>query len=288
MNKPCGPALGTYSPASLQQQMRASSLSGDVSQADLVNAISTMQRFSIIQVAESATFASTQAEYAIGMLLAVMVGQNMISAALGLANGLAEALINLKAMFPGTQAGGWILMLTTFEVLPIYIVIFALFQQMLGDPILAAGVVGATLYLAVGLHTGYRITGTKGGSAGRWRVYRLIWVEYGLRGVFGLTTLAAFIAWMFHKNLEESIMKYIRQDLLTVRAITTIISDFFARKALTAVAGTDAMVSAFVQSETWRLKMDPDEAKNHDRAVADLERLADLYKAAPDTEQQEH
>ena len=207
-------AQKTYAPAALQQQMRAASLSGDVSQSDLVNAMSIMQRFSIIQLAESLTFASTQAEYAVGMLLAVMVGQNMISAALGLANGMAEALINMKAMFPGTQAGGWILMLTTFEVLPIYIVLLAVFQQMIGDPTLAIGVVGATLYLAVGIHTGYRITGTKGGESGRWHVYRLIWVEYGLRFIFGVGTLVACIMWTLQKNLGESLIAYIHEDLL--------------------------------------------------------------------------
>ena len=59
-------AQRTYTPAALQQQMRASSSSGDVSQSDLVNAISLLQRFAIIQAAESLTFASTQAEYAVG------------------------------------------------------------------------------------------------------------------------------------------------------------------------------------------------------------------------------
>ena len=215
------------------------------------------------------------------MLLAVMIGQTKISSALGLGNGLAEALVNLKAMFPGSQAGGWLLILTTFEVLPIYMVIFALIQQMLGDPMLAIGVVGATLYLAVGIHTGYRITGTKGGVSGRWRVYRLIWVEYGLRFVFGLCTLAACIAWAFEKKFDQSLLTYIRQDLLTPLAIAKIVSSFFAKKALTAVAGTDAMVSGFVQCETWRLKMNEVEGKSHASAVADLDRLVDPYKAVP-------
>lgn len=33
-------------------------------------------------------------------------------------------LRNLKAMFPGNQIGGWLLILTTFQVVPIYMVIF--------------------------------------------------------------------------------------------------------------------------------------------------------------------
>ena len=61
-------ARRSYAPQALQQQIRASSLSGEVSQADLVNAISTLQRFSIMQLSESTTFASTQTEYAVGTL----------------------------------------------------------------------------------------------------------------------------------------------------------------------------------------------------------------------------
>ena len=36
---------------------------------------------------------------------------------------------NLKAMFPGNQAGGWLLILTTFQVVPIYMVIFVSRRQ---------------------------------------------------------------------------------------------------------------------------------------------------------------
>ena len=57
------------------------------------------------------------------MLLAVMVGQNMVSAALGLANGLAESLINMKAMFPGTQAGGGCIIIVIVIIVIIIIMI---------------------------------------------------------------------------------------------------------------------------------------------------------------------
>ena len=214
------------------------------------------------------------------------------------------------------------------------------------------------------------------GDEGRWHFYRLIWVEYGLRALFGLLLLAAMLIWVFQKNLQESLfldgskpryigetarlnpfdmttnkrrvfspkekclrffftfmslfhradvrsdfgipqrLDYIRDDLLTPRALLSIVADFLTRKSLnlgwwlfrrqfskgsclfgelpevhhlwnvseykilqfqilrlhtidhllssllrdlwrTAVAGTDAMVSAFVQTERLWLKCKP-------------------------------
>ena len=40
----------------------------------------------------------------------------------------------------------------------------AVFQQLLGDLFIGLAVVAATLYLSVGMHTGYRITSTKSGD----------------------------------------------------------------------------------------------------------------------------
>ncbi|CAJ1327161.1 unnamed protein product [Effrenium voratum] len=249
-------AQKAYSPTNLRAQ--ASDVGfGAMDEADIMNSMLSTQRLTIIGFSESMTWASIQAEYAVGVLVSMMVGQSLIAAALGLASGFSEALLNLKAMFPGNQAGGWLLMLSTFQVVPIYMVIFATFQQLLGDGILALAMAAATLYLSLGMHTGYRITSTDSGEKGRWRLYRLVWVEYGLRGLFASAGLAALLVWVLQKGLTESLLSYIRADLLTPFAIASMVADFFARKALTAVAGTDAMVSAFVQTETtWRMRQE--------------------------------
>ncbi|CAK8992175.1 Cell death-inducing p53-target protein 1-like [Durusdinium trenchii] len=265
-------ASQSYSAARLQAQSSAMATDySTMSEADIINSMLLMQRVTITSFAETITWASVQSEYAVGVLVAMMVGQNLIASALGLASGLTEALLNLKAMFPGNQIGGWLLILTTFQVVPIYMVIFAVFQQLLGDAFVAIAVVAATFYLSVGMHTGYRITSTKSGDEGRWHFYRLIWVEYGLRALFGLALLGAMLIWVFQKNLQQSLLDYIRDDLLTPRALMSIVADFFTRKSLTAVAGTDAMVSAFVQTETWRLKQDAEASQAI--AAQDLERL---------------
>lgn len=123
------------------------------------------------------------------------------------------------------------------------------------------------------MHTGYRITSTKSGDEGRWHFYRLMWMEYGLRAVLMLVLLGALLLWVFQKNMQQSLLDYIREDLLTPRALVAMIADFLTRKSLTAVAGTDAMVSAFVQTETWRVKMNKDVEASQTIAAQDLERL---------------
>lgn len=267
-------ASRTYSAASL----RASTPSvptdyATMSEADIIKSMQIAQRLTTMSFSETITWASLQSEYAVGVLVSMMVGQNLIASALGLASGLTEALLNLKAMFPGNQAGGWLLTLTTFQVVPIYMVIFAVFQQLLGDLFIGLAVVAATLYLSVGMHTGYRITSTKSGDEGRWHFYRLMWMEYGLRAVLMLVLLGALLLWVFQKNMQQSLLDYIREDLLTPRALVAMIADFLTRKSLTAVAGTDAMVSAFVQTETWRVKMNKDVEASQTIAAQDLERL---------------
>jgi len=248
---------------------------------ELYNTVLAVQRSVVIDSAQVMTLASTQAEYVVGVLIAVVIGQNLLSAALGLAGGLSEALINLKAMFPGNQTGGWLLILTTFQVVPTYMVIFAVFQQMLGDPLVGTAVILATLFLSVSMHTGYRITRTTSGESGRDRVYSLIWVEYGLRAVLGLALIAVLVLWVLRKGLGEDLVNYVQEELLSPRTMAAAVADFFTRKAVTAVAGTDAMLSAFVQTEVWREQKTPQEVEAHETAVADLNRLASPFKAQP-------
>ena len=56
----------------------------------------------------AATFAAQglQSEYAVGVLVSMMVGQNLIASALGLASGLTEALLKLVRLGMGHNGGG--------------------------------------------------------------------------------------------------------------------------------------------------------------------------------------
>lgn len=278
----CGPEAGaSYTPTAPGTSWRSAQSASTSDLMELYNTVLAVQRSVVIDSAQVMTLASTQAEYVVGVLIAVVIGQNLLSAALGLAGGLSEALINLKAMFPGNQTGGWLLILTTFQVVPTYMVIFAVFQQMLGDPLVGTAVILATLFLSVSMHTGYRITRTTSGESGRDRVYSLIWVEYGLRAVLGLALIAVLVLWVLRKGLGEDLVNYVQEELLSPRTMAAAVADFFTRKAVTAVAGTDAMLSAFVQTEVWREQKTPQEVEAHETAVADLNRLASPFKAQP-------
>merc|ERR1712060_151217 len=103
--------------------------------------------------------------------------------------GLAEALINKKAMFPASQASGWILILTTGESVPVYIAVLAIFQQILGDFLLAVACILAAMYTSLGILTGQRMLSLKYGDAQREVLYRRIWIEYMLRIALGVGIL---------------------------------------------------------------------------------------------------
>merc|ERR1719359_874016 len=109
------------------------------------------QRIAIIEASEAFTLASAQAEYIVGALVALVSAKYLVPSALSLLGGLAEALLNNKAMFPGSQQGAWILILTTCEVVPVYAALLAMFQQLIGDGVLAVACILATLYGSLGI-----------------------------------------------------------------------------------------------------------------------------------------
>ena len=81
-----------------------------------------------------------------------------------------------------------------------------------------------------------------------------VWVEYGLRGplliAIGLA-MSAFLRDTLGNELLEN------RDPLDLLFFSTL--NYFARKTLTAVAGTDVMVSTFLQSRYWRSRFTAEE-----------------------------
>lgn len=231
------------------------------------------QRRATFEGSEVVTLASVQAEYVVGMLVGVVAGKYLICAALSLLGVLAEAALNTKAMFPGSQDPGWLLILVTFEVLPIHVALLAIFQQLIGDGWLCVVCVLAALFTSLGVLTGTRILAIKNGDAEREKMYRRVWVEYALRVILGLGILGALLMWSAQNNV--GLREYIMKELLTLDVIVAAVLDFYSKKIVTAVAGTDAVVSAFVQSERWRSKWSEEELRFHWSAVEELKRLAD-------------
>lgn len=231
------------------------------------------QRIAIVQASEAVTLASTQAEYIVGAFIALVGGKYLIPSALSLLGGLSEALLNNKAMFPGSQHGAWILILTTCEVVPVYASLLAMFQQLVGDALLAVACVLATVYGSLGMLTGCRILSLKSGDAEREKLYKRVWLEYGLRMATATGIAASAIAWALTKH--AGLQDYVQNELLNADVIIFTAIDVLAKKAVTAIAGTDIVLNAFVKTELWSAAL-PLDAK--DTQQADVQELGQLLK----------
>jgi len=229
------------------------------------------QRRAVLEGSEVVTLASVQSEYVVGILIALVAGRYLIPSALSLLGGLAESLLNGKAIFPGSQHGAWILILTTFEVVPVYAALLALFQQLVGDAILAVACVLGTGFSGLGILTGFRILHIKSGDEERERMYKLVWFEYALRVLCGLGIIGALFAWatLEHNGLKE----YVQSELLTPNIILLGIIDTFSKKIITAVAGTDFVLVAFVQTEMWSLEVPATAKDAHIAEVQDFDKF---------------
>lgn len=229
------------------------------------------QRRAIVGGAEAVSMASMQAEYVVGLLIGIVAGKYLISASLSLLGGLAEAAMNVKAMFPGSQQPGWILILTTAEALPLYVAIMAVFQQLLGDGIMCIACIMASLFASSGIVTGLRILAIKSGDAEREKLYKRAWFEYFLRGLTGFGAVAALVVWATRQGL--GVQQYVRHELLSIDVIITSVADYYSKKILSAIAGTDAVLTGFVQSERWHQQMTEESKRDHSMAVQDLDLL---------------
>ncbi|CAE7668442.1 hypothetical protein AK812_SmicGene19193 [Symbiodinium microadriaticum] len=211
-----------------------------------------------------ATLAVNNVDFIAGIFVGVEAGALLIPSALSVLGGLAESLYNLKALFPGHQEVPWVLILTAFESVPIYTAFLAVIQQLMGNVLLAVACCSFIFWILLPALTGSLSLKLKPGTEGRWKFYRRVWVEYGLRGplliAIGLA-MSAFLRDTLGNELLEN------RDPLDLLFFSTL--NYFARKTLTAVAGTDVMVSTFLQSRYWRSRFTAEERTiNEDRMEA--------------------
>eukprot|EP00928_Gymnodinium_smaydae_P040102 TRINITY_DN27253_c0_g2_i1.p1 TRINITY_DN27253_c0_g2~~TRINITY_DN27253_c0_g2_i1.p1 ORF type:complete len:585 (+),score=69.85 TRINITY_DN27253_c0_g2_i1:40-1794(+) len=246
----------------------------------LYQAMQYGQRTTLIGYSEASTLASMQAEYAVGTLIAMVAVRYLLPVALSLLGGLGEALLNNKAIFPGSQHGAWILILTTAEVVPIYASLLAVFQQLVGDGVLAVTCILVVLYLSIGILTGHRILAIKSGQAEREKMYSRILCELCLRGFL---IIAILVSLFLQPNVRKSgVRGYVYQELLTLKTIGISIIDVLAKKSLTAVAGTDVILGAFVSTEMWADGLPESDKKSHWEEVKEFDALKTLKKRTGD------
>merc|ERR1719161_2707418 len=148
--------------------------------------------------------------------------------------GLAELLVNLKALFPGSQQSSWVLMLTSSEALVVFVALLSMMQQLMGTEALSVCWTCLTLYWTQGIFTGVWSMKLKEGMTERWKLYRRVWLEYLFRFVL---ILVAFITMQMFIN--EKFPDFPRPERPVTFLVQQLIS-YYARKTLLAVSGTDA------------------------------------------------
>lgn len=259
--------------------------SGKVSDKEAMLAMHRMavfgQRAAIVAASEAFTLASTQAEYIVGALMALVSAKYLVPSAFSLLGGLAEALLNNKAMFPGSQHGAWILILTTCEVVPVYAALLAMLQQLVGDAVLAVACVCALLYGSLGIVTGLRILSIKNGNAEREKLYKRIWFEYALRVAAAAGIAISIAAWIASKH--AGLQNYVQNELFSTQVIVFAAIDILAKKVVTAIGGTDLIQNAFLRTELWSAALPLDAKENHQTEVMDVAMLFKLHSGDQQT-----
>eukprot|EP00439_Symbiodinium_sp_Y106_P066420 s4086_g10.t2 len=211
-----------------------------------------------------ATLAVNNVDFIAGIFVGVEAGALLIPSALSVLGGLAESLYNLKALFPGHQEVPWVLILTAFESVPIYTAFLAVIQQLMGNILLAVSCLSFIFWILLPALTGALSLKIKPGTEGRWKFYRRVWIEYGLRGPCLIAIGVSMSAFM-RDTLGNDFLQ--GRNPLNMLVFSTL--NYFARKTLTAVAGTDVMISTFLQSRYWRSRFTAEERSvNEDRMEA--------------------
>ncbi|CAE7437465.1 unnamed protein product [Symbiodinium natans] len=230
-------------------------------QLQLFNALAQQQQVSYEDQCSYASLAVNNVDFVAGMFVGVEAGSLLIPAGLSVLGGLAESLYNVKALFPGHQEVPWMLVITSFEALPIYTAYLAVIQQFVGNWILAVACLSFICWIVLPALTGSLSLKLRPGYEGRWKFYRKVWVEYGLRVPIIIAIFFSMSGFMRDRFGNEFLQGRNPLPMLVFSVL-----EYFARKTLTAVAGTDAMISGFLQSESWRAGFtDQDKTVNKDR-----------------------
>jgi len=261
----CGTGAG-----SVQVQAPALSLSaeevstcGDAAQRmQAMQMLFQQQESNVKDQCSYASMAIDRVDYVAGLMVGVLTGQLLLPSALSILGGLAESIFNIKVLFPGHREFPFLLVLTSFEAVPIYSALMAVAQQVIGDTTLLVTCAGFLAYIALPAFTGCWTCQLRTGSESRWQFYRKVWLEYALRALLGLVMLVSFSEYM-RRTVGDRLMQ------ANPLAIVSSMLLNYTRKTLTAVASTDAALSAFLQCEIWRQAfVEEDHAANQERIVS--------------------
>eukprot|EP00490_Sorites_sp_Unknown_P008802 CAMPEP_0114669768 /NCGR_PEP_ID=MMETSP0191-20121206/38550_1 /TAXON_ID=126664 /ORGANISM="Sorites sp." /LENGTH=453 /DNA_ID=CAMNT_0001926065 /DNA_START=278 /DNA_END=1640 /DNA_ORIENTATION=+ len=207
-----------------------------------------------------ASLAVERVDTVAGLLVSVETGQLLLPSALSILGGLAESIFNIKALFPGHREFPFLLLLTSFEALPVYAAMLAVTQQLIGDTTLLVTCVAFIAYVGLPALTGFLTRNLRAGAERRWQFYRKVWLEYALRAVLGVAMVVSFSQYM--RNMVDQVQR--PANLIQVQIL--LLLNYYTRKTLTAVASTDAALSAFLQLSCGGNKVDRE--ANKERVVS--------------------
>eukprot|EP00392_Amoebophrya_sp_AT5.2_P012369 g12472.t1 len=210
------------------------------------------------------------------LLVAIVCSRILVTSALSLLTGLAEALLNQKAMFPVSQHGGWVLILTLCEAIPLYAALLAILQQLIGDYIFSVACFLWLLYLASGIRTGWRLLSLRfEGDKERDRLYRYVWMDYLAKLVCAGLIVFTLISWVESRGLT-SLQTYLFEYILEPMTIVSLLVDIVAKKIITAVAGTDLILYAYTRTELWQMEAEDNELFGKKQHRAEIEDIGTL------------
>ncbi|CAD7969610.1 unnamed protein product [Amoebophrya sp. A120] len=222
-----------------------------------------LMQIQIRQLKSAMLWTLARSDDSIAMALSLMVAGttffSLIPIAVPLANGLAEALLNQKAMFPGSQHGSWVLMLCVLISVPLYASGLALLQQFIGgDWVLTAVLLLILIWFLLGAVTAVKLQKTRfdeGDDKERWKMYIIIWFDYGARAVVIILIVSLGFWWAVRavpEDVEIDVAGMVFGNL-TFTKVLSLICDFMVKKIQTAIAATDLMVYAYCKTELWEM-----------------------------------
>jgi len=111
----------------------------------------------------------------------------------------------------------------------------------------------------------------RGGNAERQRLYKQIWIGYGLRFLLMLCIFLVSIIFLMRKL--GPIQEWLNLPVPMFMVALEMLVDYFARKSLLAVAATDILLVTFLRSEHWRLAWEPTDKAAFEDSITELGRL---------------
>lgn len=179
-----------------------------------------------------------QADTILGLAMGAYSMKTLLPKSMSVLAGLPVGLQNCKSMLFDQALPGYLLVLVTACVLPIYSSYLATVQQILGDQLLLPAFIFLLLFFAQGLYFGHKLANTYDIPSLASQFIQMFWCGMILLG----GAAACGVSWL----LQSTLSKYVNLPTLSsAPAILGVVFGFISRKLLTQVSFTDLMMMIF-------------------------------------------